>query len=94
MDQERVRELADLCRLQLDEGELARAREQIDRLLEYFSQLQEVDTEGIEASPYPCPIPHRFRPDQPGPVLSQAEVLSNAPEQRAGQFQVPRVVDS
>lgn len=94
MDQERVRELADLSRLDLDEGELARAQEQIGRLLDYFAQLQEVDTEGIEASPYPCPIPHRPRSDRIGPMLSPEDVVANAPATRAGQFLVPRVVDS
>jgi len=94
MDQERVLELARLSRLELSSSELDRAEEQIGRLLAYFAELQEVDTEGIDASPYPCPIPHRLRDDEPGPVLSQARVLANAPSSRAGQFRVPRVVDS
>lgn len=94
MDQERIRELADLCRLLLDEGEIARAEAQISQLLGYFAQLEEVDTEAIDTSPYPCTIPNRMRSDEPGPVLDQKEVLANAPAKRAGQFLVPRVVES
>ncbi|MHC5065824.1 MAG: Asp-tRNA(Asn)/Glu-tRNA(Gln) amidotransferase subunit GatC [Planctomycetota bacterium] len=94
MDEERVRKLAGLCRLKLAEDELRRAQEQIGGLLEHFSLLQEVDTEGVEASPYPQPIPHRMRPDRPAEVLSQQEVLANAPAQQEGQFLVPKVVES
>ena len=93
MDRSTIRELARLCKLALDEDQEARAEARIARLLEYFGTLQEVDTEGVEPSPYPLDIPLRLRADTPGPVLSQEEVLANAPRQRAGSFLVPRVVE-
>ena len=58
-----------------------------------FAVLAEVPTDDVEPSPYPLPIAHRGRPDVAEPGLPQDEVLENAPEQRAGCFRVPRVVE-
>lgn len=85
--------LASLSKLALDPAQEARAHAQIERLLGYFDVLQNVDTDGVEPSPYPMPIAHRLREDVPAPVLGQEEVLANAPRQRAGAFLVPRIVD-
>jgi aspartyl-tRNA(Asn)/glutamyl-tRNA(Gln) amidotransferase subunit C len=102
-DEMKVMDLADLAQL----AELARLRAiettdgdrgrhlgaQIADLLAHFAVLGEVDTEGVEPSAYPLPIPHRTRPDRPQPPLPVDEVLGNAPRRRAGCFLVPRVVE-
>jgi aspartyl-tRNA(Asn)/glutamyl-tRNA(Gln) amidotransferase subunit C len=93
MDLGALQHLADLAKLHLDDATAARAAEQLDRLLAAFTVLQEVDTDGVPASPYPLPIAARLRPDVAGAPLSQDEVLANAPEQSAGCFRVPRMVD-
>ncbi len=88
-----VRNLARLCRLELSDEEVVRAAEQIARLLEHFELLQDAVSDDTEPSSFPRPIPHRARPDQPGPVLAREDVLASAPATRAGQFLVPKVVD-
>ena len=93
MDRSTVRDLAALCKLNLDEAQEARAEAQMGRLLEYFGMLERVDTDGVEPSPYPLDLPHRPRPDNPEEVLSQQQALDNAPLKRGGAFLVPRVVD-
>ncbi len=93
MDRSTVRNLAALCKLSLDDAQEARAEAHMGRLLEYFDMLQAVDTDGVEPSPYPMTLPHRPRADVPDAVLSQQEVLDNAPSVRGGAFLVPRVVD-
>ncbi len=93
MDRSTVRDLAALCKLSLDDAQQERAEARIGRLLEYFAVLQAVDTDGVEPSPYPMTLPHRPRADVPDAVLSQQEVLDNAPSNRSGAFLVPRVVD-
>ena len=93
MDREALDHLADLAKLHLDAATAARAGERLGRLLEAFTILQEVDTEGVAASPYPLPITPRLRADEPAAPLPQDEVLANAPEQSAGCFRVPRMVE-
>lgn len=93
MDIDGVRRLAELSKLRLTAEQAERTRGQIEQLLDAFAVLKEAPTEGIEASPYPMPITHRLRADEPQPTLSQEDVLHNAPEQRSGCFRVPRMVD-
>ena len=93
MDRDTVRELAAASRLDLTENEQELAERQLGRILAFFRALEAVDTTGVEPSPYPRPIPHRARPDEPGEVLSQDEVLRGAPAVRGGRFLVPRVFD-
>ncbi|MHC4814566.1 MAG: Asp-tRNA(Asn)/Glu-tRNA(Gln) amidotransferase subunit GatC [Planctomycetota bacterium] len=92
MDRDTVRDLCSLSKLNLDEDQMARAQEQITRLLGYFDMLQSVSTDEVAASPYPVAIPMRPRIDDAEPALTQDAVLQNAPAQRAGSFLVPRVV--
>ena len=93
MDRSTVRELARLCKLNLDDAQGHRAEAHIGRILEYFRMLEKVDTEGVEPSPYPMDLCARPRSDRTAPVLSQKETLANAPQKRAGAFLVPRVVE-
>ncbi|MEM7205398.1 MAG: Asp-tRNA(Asn)/Glu-tRNA(Gln) amidotransferase subunit GatC [Planctomycetota bacterium] len=93
MERDTVRRLAQLAKLRLSEAEEERAAARIERLLGYFARLQEVDTEGTEASPYPLPLPPATRPDVPGKPLAQDDVLANAPDARGGCFRLPRTVE-
>ncbi len=93
MERSEILALAELARLRLTEAELAQVGEQITRLVQQFAAIAGVPTDGIEPSPYPLPLELRPRPDEAGPVLPTADVLGQAPEQRADAFVVPRVVD-
>jgi len=93
VDKDTVHTLARLVRLRLSPEQEERARDQMGRLLEAFQSLQALDTEGVEPSAYPLPLHHRSRSDEPGPVLTQEEVLANAPRRRSGSFLVPRIVE-
>ncbi|MHC4512458.1 MAG: Asp-tRNA(Asn)/Glu-tRNA(Gln) amidotransferase subunit GatC [Planctomycetota bacterium] len=64
MDRDTVRDLCSLSKLNLDEDQMARAQEQITRLLGYFDMLQSVSTDEVAASPYPVAIPMRPRTDE------------------------------
>ena len=93
MDRDTIRRLAQLAKLRLTADEEDRVRTQIERLLTLFAALRTVPTAGIEPSPYPIPIPHRTRADEVAPVLTQDEVLANAPQAAQGCFRVPRMVE-
>ncbi|OGG41696.1 hypothetical protein A3A21_03750 [Candidatus Jorgensenbacteria bacterium RIFCSPLOWO2_01_FULL_45_25b] len=48
IDKKEVGKLADLARIQMEDGEKEALREDLERILDYFSELKEVDTDGIE----------------------------------------------
>lgn len=93
LTREEVEHIANLARLQLSEEEQERYREQLSAILEYFSQLQALDTADIPPTASVLPLRSVLREDQVRPGLSREELLRNAPEEEAGQIRVPPVLD-
>jgi aspartyl-tRNA(Asn)/glutamyl-tRNA(Gln) amidotransferase subunit C len=90
---EQVEHVALLARLELTPEERERFTTQLNSMLEYFEQLQQLDTSGVPAMSHAVAISNVFREDEPGPSLSPEEVLANAPDQANACFRVPRVIE-
>lgn len=88
-----VEHIANLARLELTDEEKAHFREQLSAILDYFSQLSELDTADIPPTSSVLPPRSFLREDEPRPGLSLEELLSNAPDAEAGQFRVPPVLE-
>ena len=91
-----VRYVADLAHLELTEEEVKKFLPQLDSILQYVQKLNELDTSAVEPMAqvtYPGSENASFRADQPRRNFSQDEALANAPEQGAGCFKVPRVIE-
>lgn len=94
LSEESVYKLTKLCRIKCTEEERAALLKDLEKILDYFDQIEEVDTEGVE----PCnhvlaEVFNVMRDDLPGECLSRELLLSNAPEHRDGFFIVPPVID-
>ncbi|WP_448594591.1 Asp-tRNA(Asn)/Glu-tRNA(Gln) amidotransferase subunit GatC [Thermoflexus hugenholtzii] len=88
-----VEHIAELAKLALTEEEKNLYAEQLSAILEYFRQLQEVDTSGIPPTATVLPIRNVFRPDEPGEPMPREELLRNAPAQADGCFQVQPILE-
>jgi aspartyl-tRNA(Asn)/glutamyl-tRNA(Gln) amidotransferase subunit C len=55
-------------------------------------QLNKLDTSNVEPLTHPLDVKNVFRADELRPSLTQAEVLSNAPEPQSGHFKVPKIM--
>ncbi|MDR9381409.1 MAG: Asp-tRNA(Asn)/Glu-tRNA(Gln) amidotransferase subunit GatC [Natronomonas sp.] len=86
VDDEEVRHVARLARVDLDEAEVERFTEQFGEILEYFEALDAVP----ETEPEP-ELANVMRPDEVEAGLTQEEALRNAPETEDGQFKGPKV---
>lgn len=93
VSKEEVQYVADLARLHLDEEETESLAEDMNRILEYVSTLQEVDTEGVEPLEHVIDLEHRFRDDTAGEPVPHEEALKNAPDADSDYFRVPRVIE-
>jgi aspartyl-tRNA(Asn)/glutamyl-tRNA(Gln) amidotransferase subunit C len=93
-DRTTIQHLAELARLHLPADRLPVLRQRLQRLVDAFGALGEL--------PLPNPADQLgepqaalvLRPDVPLPPLSPEQALANAPQQAAGAFLVPRVVDA
>lgn len=90
---EEVEHIADLARLRLSEEEKEHYREQLSAILEYFVQLQSLDTSGIPPTSSVLPAHSVLREDESRPGMGIKELLRNAPQAEAEQFRVPPVLE-
>lgn len=91
-DQE-VANIARLSNLTLTEGERSSLRADLEAVLGYVKQLEELDVEGVAPTTHAVPLAPPLRADVVVKSLTRDEALSNAPEQAEGMFQVPRSVE-
>ena len=91
-----VRYVADLAHLDLSPEEQVQLLSQLDSILEFVGQLNELDTSKVEPMAQvlaPQPENVTLRDDVVRPSLPSELALSNAPEKGAGQFKVPKVIE-
>jgi len=93
IDEQQVRHIGMLSRLELTDEEVRLFSEQLSQILAYFEKLQELDTQDVEPTAHALPINNVFREDEPGEPFDPDTALANAPEREANFFRVPKVLD-
>ena len=92
LDADQVRHVAKLARLEIDPEAVERLASQLATILAYVAQLDEVDTEGVEATAHAISLTNAFREDVVHEHLSREQALQNAPSHEEGAFTVPKVI--
>ncbi len=82
-----------LAKLFLNEEEKQQAKSDMQNMLNYIDKLNELDTETTQPMSHVFPISNIFREDVVVNGDDRENLLINAPEQRDGQFQVPKTVE-
>lgn len=93
VSKEEVQYMAHLARLQFSEEETESLAEEMNRILDYMSDLEEVDTGDVEPLEHVIDLEYRLRDDRAEEPLSHEEALKNAPDADSDYFRVPRVID-
>jgi aspartyl-tRNA(Asn)/glutamyl-tRNA(Gln) amidotransferase subunit C len=88
-----VAKVALLARLRLDPAELETFTGQLNSIVEYVAQLQELDTAGVEPLAHGIEVRNVFRDDVRGPALAREQALANAPKRNEVGFLVPAVLE-
>jgi len=88
-----VEHVAKLARLELSEDEKNQFLEQLNKIIGYFNQLNEVNTEGIEPMAHSVPIVNVMREDIAVDANLREEILNNAPQEENGYFRVPKITE-
>lgn len=90
-----MKRIARLAHLRVEERELERLARQSQQMVEYVSQLQAVDTDGVLPT-YQTTAGERSTPlraDEVIPSLPVEDVLAGAPDSSEGHFRVPPVIE-
>jgi aspartyl-tRNA(Asn)/glutamyl-tRNA(Gln) amidotransferase subunit C len=93
VDKNTVRKVARLARIAVPEERLEPMAKELNGILAWIEQLNEVDVEGVEAmtSTVAMELPQREDVVTDGNIRDQ--VLANAPKTEDGFFVVPKVVE-
>jgi aspartyl-tRNA(Asn)/glutamyl-tRNA(Gln) amidotransferase subunit C len=91
-----VERVAELANLELTSGEKSRMLRDLNSVLDYFAQLNELDTTALPPMTQVVAtgqMASHSRPDKLAPSLSREDVLVCAPDTDGTFFKVPKVID-
>lgn len=91
MDQ--VKHVAHLARLAITEDEAANLTKQLDAIITFAEQLNELDTDNVEPTSHVLELKNVLREDVAKKGLPREDVLKNAPDHQDGQIKVPSILE-
>ena len=92
IDKELIGHIAEVARLKLSEKEKDNFVNELKDILEAFSKLDEVDTEGIDVSLQSVELKNMLREDKEKKCLAQEEALSLTEHKKDGYFKGPKAL--
>jgi len=93
LDPATVRRIASLARIRVEEAEIATLQTELNAILGWIEQLNEVDVEGVEPLTGAAQMALKMRDDAVTDGGYPDRVLANAPERAGDFFAVPKVVE-
>jgi aspartyl-tRNA(Asn)/glutamyl-tRNA(Gln) amidotransferase subunit C len=88
-----VAKVALLARLRVSPDELQMFTGQLNSIMDYVAQLQELDTTDVEPLSHGIEVRNVFRDDVRGDSLPREAALCNAPKHNEESFLVPAVLE-
>ena len=92
ISKEEVKHIADLSKLNFDDQQLEKLAIQLEGIVEFAQQLNEVNVEGVAPTAHILDTFNVFRKDEIHQSFDRAEILKNAPSKDCGCISVPKVV--
>lgn len=91
MDQ--VKHVAHLARLAITEEEAEKFQQQLDQMISFAEQLNELDTDEVKPTSHVLDMKNVMREDVAKPGLPVEEVVKNAPDCKDGYIRVPSIME-
>ncbi|MGB7433645.1 MAG: Asp-tRNA(Asn)/Glu-tRNA(Gln) amidotransferase subunit GatC [Ahrensia sp.] len=93
VDTQTVKRVAKLARIAVSDQEAANLEGELNTILGFVEQLNEVDVDGVEPMTSVVSVSMRLREDAVTDGNKAADIVSNAPVTEDNFFQVPKVVE-
>ncbi len=93
LDKATVRRIARLARIGLDDAQLEPMAAELNNILKFVEQLNEVNIEGVAPMSGGMAMGLKMREDKVSDGGKPAAILRNAPATEAGFFVVPKVLE-
>ncbi|WP_417898187.1 Asp-tRNA(Asn)/Glu-tRNA(Gln) amidotransferase subunit GatC [Bacillus haimaensis] len=93
ISEDQVKHVAHLARLAISEEEAVMFTSQLDAIITFAEQLNELDTDHVAPTTHVLPMKNVMREDIAKEGLPVDEVLKNAPDHKNGQIRVPTILE-
>jgi aspartyl-tRNA(Asn)/glutamyl-tRNA(Gln) amidotransferase subunit C len=93
VDRDTVKRVAHLARIRVSDEEAEALRGELNAILGFVEQLNEVDVSGVEPMTSVIPMPMRKREDRVTDGGKADDIVANAPLMENHYFVVPKVVE-
>lgn len=93
INEQLIDQLAHLARLEFESQEKQKILNDLNRILDYIEQLNELDTTNIEPLIYLSPNQNILREDIVIETLKKEDALNNAPKKDSDYIRVPKVIN-
>ncbi|MBF0484012.1 MAG: Asp-tRNA(Asn)/Glu-tRNA(Gln) amidotransferase subunit GatC [Candidatus Omnitrophica bacterium] len=90
---EQALKIASLSRIHLKEAEAESLASDLECILKYIDQLNEVDVSGVKPTSHALPLQNVFREDVVKPSFTQEQALQFAVDKYKGCYKVPKVIE-
>ena len=92
IDDETIENVCILAKLSLSDEAKEKAKEDMQKMLDYVEKLDELDTDGVEPLSHIFGDKNVFRDDVVTNGDNKEAMLMNAPKAKEGQYQVPKTI--
>ncbi|WP_174615859.1 Asp-tRNA(Asn)/Glu-tRNA(Gln) amidotransferase subunit GatC [Virgibacillus ihumii] len=93
ISKDQVKHVAHLARLAFNDEEADKLADQLDSIITYAEQLNELDTDDVEPTTHVLDLKNVLRKDEPKEWITKEEALKNAPDKQDGLFRVPSILE-
>ena len=87
-----VADVAKLACIDLTDEETTLFQGQLDQVLKYVDQLNELDVSDVDPTAHAIPVYNVLRKDEVGQSIDHAAVMANAPSSAEGHIRVPKII--
>ncbi|NUM31470.1 MAG: Asp-tRNA(Asn)/Glu-tRNA(Gln) amidotransferase subunit GatC [Bacteroidetes bacterium] len=88
----KIDEIANLARLEFNANEKIKIKTDLEKIVDFFDKLSEVNTDGVEPLIYMIDCQNNLREDEIKNEISKEEALKNAPDKDSDYFKVPKFI--
>ena len=88
-----VKKVAHLARLELNEDEINKHSDQLEKILEYIKQLEKIDADDVPCTTRAIEVINAFRKDEKKNFDCNEELLELGPSREDKYFKVPKIIN-
>ncbi len=93
MDRETVSKIANLAKIEIDDGKIQGIAENLEKILELVREMDSVDTDNISPMSHPLNLKQVMRADEITEVNQREDFQKNSPSSENGYYKVPKIID-